>query len=56
MDKTEFIQLHDFEAAQEENVDDILANAHSAHQSQQAETAQAAADAADDDFLANLGL
>ena len=56
MDKTEFIQLHDFEATQEENVDDILANAHSAHQSQQAETAQAAADAADDDFLANLGL
>ncbi len=56
MDKTEFIQLHDFEAAQEENVDDILANAHSAHQSQQAETAQTAADAADDDFLANLGL
>lgn len=50
MDKTEFIQLHDFEKADTENVDDILANAGSA-------PAEAAApESVDDDFLANLGL
>jgi len=53
MDKTEFIQLHDFETAEEENVDDILANAHS---QPAAETTPAAGNAVDDDFLANLGL
>ena len=53
MDKTEFIQLHDFETAEEENVDDILANAHS---QPSADTAPAAGNAVDDDFLANLGL
>jgi len=53
MDKTEFIQLHDFETAKEENVDDILANANS----QPAADATSAAEAdVDDDFLANLGL
>jgi len=52
MDKTEFIQLHDFETAEEENVDDILANAHS----QPADAAPAATNDVDDDFLANLGL
>lgn len=53
MDKTEFIQLHDFETAEEENVDDILANANS----QPAADAAPAANAdVDDDFLANLGL
>ncbi len=52
MDKTEFIQLHDFETAEEENVDDILANAHS----QPADAAPAAKNDVDDDFLANLGL
>lgn len=50
MDKTEFIQLHDFEKADTENVDDILANAGNA-------PAEAAApESVDDDFLANLGL
>ncbi|MDZ7871267.1 MAG: DUF3334 family protein [Rheinheimera sp.] len=53
MDKTEFIQLHDFETAEEENVDDILANAHS---QPTADTSSAAGSAVDDDFLANLGL
>ncbi len=52
MDKTEFIQLHDFEKAAHENVDDILANAHN----QQADAAADVADAVDDDFLSNLGL
>ncbi len=50
MDKTEFIQLHEFETAAEENVDDILANANNQT------TADSAAEAdVDDDFLANLG-
>ncbi|MFN6969511.1 MAG: DUF3334 family protein [Rheinheimera sp.] len=53
MDKTEFIQLHDFEKAEHENVDDILANA---HQNQQTDTAAEAVDMLDDDFMANLGL
>lgn len=53
MDKTEFIQLHDFETAEEENVDDILANAHS---QPTADAAPAASNNVDDDFLANLGL
>ena len=53
MDKTEFIQLHDFETAEEENVDDILANAHS---QPGADATPAAGNAVDDDFLANLGL
>jgi chemotaxis protein CheY-P-specific phosphatase CheC len=53
MDKTEFIQLHDFETAEEENVDDILANAHS---QPSADATPAAGNAVDDDFLANLGL
>lgn len=52
MDKTEFIQLHDFEKPVRENVDDILANAHQA----KAESEVPAADAVDDDFLSNLGL
>ena len=53
MDKTEFIQLHDFETAAEENVDDILANANN----QSAADADAtSAQQVDDDFLANLGL
>lgn len=53
MDKTEFIQLHEFETAEEENVDDILANAN--NQSAAAADSSAAQDV-DDDFLANLGL
>jgi chemotaxis protein CheY-P-specific phosphatase CheC len=53
MDKTEFIQLHDFETAEEENVDDILANAHS---QPAADAAPAGGNDVDDDFLANLGL
>ena len=53
MDKTEFIQLHDFETAEEENVDDILANAHS---QPSADATPAAGNDVDDDFLANLGL
>ena len=50
MDKTEFIQLHDFEKHEEENVDDILANAGNAP------TETAVTEAVDDDFLADLGL
>lgn len=50
MDKTEFIQLHDFEKHEEENVDDILANAGNAP------TEAAVTEAVDDDFLADLGL
>ncbi|MFC4653453.1 MULTISPECIES: DUF3334 family protein [Rheinheimera] len=52
MDKTEFIQLHDFAPNEEEHPDEILANA------TQAETVAPAAvvDDADDDFLKNLGL
>lgn len=53
MDKTEFIQLHDFEKAAHENVDDILANA---NQAKADESPVAAADIVDDDFLSNLGL
>ena len=53
MDKTEFIQLHDFERAAHENVDDILANA---HQNKAAEAAAPVEDLVDDDFLSNLGL
>ncbi|WP_337880357.1 DUF3334 family protein [Rheinheimera sp.] len=52
MDKTEFIQLHDFAPNAEENPDDILANA---TQSEQVAPA-AVVDDADDDFLKNLGL
>ena len=54
MDKTEFIQLHDFEKAAHENVDDILANANQAKAD--GDAAAAAADLVDDDFLSNLGL
>ncbi|WP_337841522.1 DUF3334 family protein [Rheinheimera sp.] len=52
MDKTEFIQLHDFAPNAEEHPDDILANA---TQSEQLAPA-AVVDDADDDFLKNLGL
>lgn len=52
MDKTEFIQLHDFEKAEHENVDDILANANQQTQPEQAD----ADNLVDDDFLSNLGL
>jgi CheY-specific phosphatase CheX len=54
MDKTEFIQLHDFEKAAHENVDDILANANQAIA--EGEQAAAATEMVDDDFLSNLGL
>jgi chemotaxis protein CheY-P-specific phosphatase CheC len=50
MDKTEFIQLHDFEKHELENVDDILANANNAV------AEEASTVAVDDDFLADLGL
>jgi len=52
MDKTEFIQLHEFEKNTPENIDDILANAGQSA----AEDAVADAGGVDDDFLANLGL
>jgi hypothetical protein len=53
MDKTEFIQLHDFIPVQDENPDDIIANTNAAD----AEPVEVltAADV-DDDFLNNLGL
>lgn len=50
MDKTEFIQLHDFEKHELENVDDILANANNAA------AEEASTVTVDDDFLADLGL
>lgn len=53
MDKTEFIQLHEFETTAKENVDDILANANS---QASAEAGTAPDQQVDDDFLANLGL
>lgn len=53
MDKTEFIQLHEFETTAKENVDDILANANS---QASAEAGAATDQQVDDDFLANLGL
>ncbi|GHG60087.1 hypothetical protein GCM10010919_03230 [Alishewanella longhuensis] len=54
MDKTEFIKLQDFEVPEQDNPDDILAEA----KNQQAKLDQApdAADMVDDDFLSNLGL
>lgn len=52
MDKTEFIQLHDFVPTRDENPDDIIANTNAAD----AETVEVLASDADDDFLKNLGL
>lgn len=54
MDKTEFIQLHEFEAKDKENVDDILENAKAGDASDN--SVSSAADDIDDDFMANLGL
>jgi len=56
MDKTEFIQLHDFEVADEIDPDEILES--TAAQAQESEPAPAADDSAadDDDFMASLGL
>lgn len=50
MDKTEFIQLHDFEKPAEESPDDILANA-----TLQKTSSAEIQETADDDFLKNLG-
>ncbi|WP_189482387.1 DUF3334 family protein [Alishewanella tabrizica] len=50
MDKTEFIKLQDFEIPEQDNPDDILAEA----KNQQA-NAQVANSAVDDDFLSELG-
>ncbi len=50
MDKTEFIKLQDFEIPEQDNPDDILAEA----KNQQANAKQSA-QAVDDDFLSNLG-
>ena len=52
MDKTEFIQLHEFERAEQENPDDILENA---KQGNYAVADQVSPDV-DDDFLRDLGL
>ncbi|MEE2002972.1 DUF3334 family protein [Alkalimonas sp. MEB108] len=52
MDKTEFIQLHEFERAVQENPDDILENA---KQGNYAVADQVSPDV-DDDFLRDLGL
>ena len=51
MDKTEFIQLQEFEPAEQENPDDILANA---QQYRQENTVDIEPEV-DDDFLKNLG-
>jgi CheY-specific phosphatase CheX len=52
MDKTEFIQLHDFIPTQDENPDDIIANTNAT----ETETVEVLTSEADDDFLKNLGL
>jgi chemotaxis protein CheY-P-specific phosphatase CheC len=52
MDKTEFIQLHDFDKVEQEHPDDILANA---QQYTPENTVSADVDV-DDDFLKTLGL
>ncbi|HSG51350.1 MAG TPA: DUF3334 family protein [Rheinheimera sp.] len=52
MDKTEFIQLHEFDKFEKEHPDDILANA---QQYTPENTVSAELDV-DDDFLKNLGL
>ncbi|MDX3774162.1 DUF3334 family protein [Chromatiaceae bacterium AAb-1] len=50
MDKTEFIQLHEFERAEQQNPDEIIAGARTS-------TPQAtAASESDDDFMKTLGL
>jgi len=58
MDKTEFIKLHDFDAAETINPDEILER--SATEVADAENASASIeeeeDDADDDFMASLGL
>ena len=53
MDKTEFIQLGEFEKAVQNNPDDILQQA---QQEQAQEQSNAASQQADDDFLRDLGL
>ncbi|MDP4529985.1 DUF3334 family protein [Alkalimonas delamerensis] len=52
MDKTEFIQLHEFEKAAKENPDDILENAKQGGY----EVADEVSPDVDDDFLRDLGL
>ncbi|MCC5827266.1 MULTISPECIES: DUF3334 family protein [Alkalimonas] len=52
MDKTEFIQLHEFEKAVQENPDDILENAKQGSY----EVADQVSPDVDDDFLRDLGL
>ncbi|MCC5852792.1 MAG: DUF3334 family protein [Alkalimonas sp.] len=52
MDKTEFIQLHEFEKAAKENPDDILENAKQGSY----EVADEVSPDVDDDFLRDLGL
>jgi len=52
MDKTEFIQLHDFDKAEQEHPDDILANA----QQYKPENTVSVDMDVDDDFMKNLGL
>lgn len=54
MDKTEFIKLQDFEVPEQDNPDDILAQAK--NQQNTLEQASDVADMVDDDFLNNLGL
>ncbi len=54
MDKTEFIKLQDFDVPEQDNPDDILAEAK--HQQAQQDSAANAVDMVDDDFLNNLGL
>jgi len=51
MDKTEFIQLQEFERTEQENPDDILANAQQYRQENTVDVEPAV----DDDFLKNLG-
>ena len=53
MDKTEFIQLGEFEKAVQNSPDDILQQA---QQEQAQEQSNATAQQADDDFLRDLGL
>ncbi|MEE2024246.1 MULTISPECIES: DUF3334 family protein [Alkalimonas] len=52
MDKTEFIQLHEFEKVEQEHPDDILANAKQGNY----EVADQVSPDVDEDFLRDLGL
>ncbi|MCP4991031.1 MAG: DUF3334 family protein [Colwellia sp.] len=56
MEKTEFIQLHDFNAAETVDPDEIIENSANEKNSAEPDPAAEEGDDADDDFMASLGL